>query len=962
MAAFSFRFVAGMACAALLAILPVGAVAVSAEEIDTKLLAVRDGWPVRPWKMPTPPAPPGFFCTEEHRARALVEGAALEKAANLNADQARAYFVTMRRMIAAERQRGAKAEAINQRVREVAAFEAEDLPDMTIVHPQMVEAHLDGVKSAPVIDCSKQLDVQQPKVQLDAIPELSTRYCSQTQIDADLRDRRARLERALRDIQNLTNFKNDLQRSLRFFVDQGKELQPLRDKILFARRMADDHIERLERNATTLREQISRLESEKPVDCSDDAEKARIGGDPPPPVPPTETGFVPPPRPDLAPVTAPAAGAICTVEQKNARLEQLDALTAEADRRLVAANNHLKGLAKLSGEMSGARAPIDHIAAVTKETRDYQAVVNAMRDAAAAIRAERAATLNRPLDPCPAEGPVDPPAPATEMQLQPDSPRKDMEKDAKAEPPLPSTERKKRRTDLRKPIMVGSNGKVGSGARATKKLLGTLGGLAGGLLGGGGGGGGGGDGGPRVADCKIKDSEKTLFTDPVTGTTLKVGAKRSGDTVVVFADIGKSADKGTFQGGWVETPEGDVFGPHRADICELWGEWKLTVSWTRSTYVDGQLVSRESGGFSKGGLFSLPGIVSTDAAPSGLWQQLGFSNAQAGARGVAMQYRIPAAELAQGPMNIVIHVTRPSQKMVDTVPFDLVLSEGAGGFSITSAPKTVEDDSAPSPPAPVSEPVRDPPARPSAMTESWPLEFDSPAPSAGVRSDQAAAAPSVPTRRGSFLLGHLLEPKGTITQPGISEQPLSICGSGLPGGARASGIDVYLFCVPKESADGAALEGSMVREDGRRCTLRGRPERSDTHLFILCDPLSQTAAEAADPAISLCPPEPLEGATPVEGCPGGAIEIEECPLGLPSGETALCLPGDSNPFGSHAVLRIRPATDGGAGPISPELSATDDVDRTDPSGPRRPDDFWAIEFEGADGAEVTESAPAPPSP
>ncbi|OYX50688.1 MAG: hypothetical protein B7Y97_06925 [Sphingomonas sp. 32-66-10] len=178
----------------------------------------------------------------------------------------------------------------------------------------------------------------------------------------------------------------------------------------------------------------------------------------------------------------------------------------------------------------------------------------------------------------------------------------------------------------------------------------------------------------------------------MTGTTLKVGAKRTGDTVVVFADIGKSADKGTFQGGWIETSDGGVFGPHRADICELWGEWKLTVSWTRSTYVDGQLVSRESGGFSKGGLFSLPGIVSTDAAPSGMWQQLGFSNAQAGARGVAMQYRVPAAELAQAPMNIVIHVTRPSQKMVDTVPFDLVMTEGPDGIALTQAPP--EEDAA----------------------------------------------------------------------------------------------------------------------------------------------------------------------------------------------------------------------------------------------------------------------------
>ena len=217
-----------------------------------------------------------------------------------------------------------------------------------------------------------------------------------------------------------------------------------------------------------------------------------------------------------------------------------------------------------------------------------------------------------------------------------------------------------------------------------------LGGLVGGMVPGGGGGGGSGSGGPQVADCRIKESEKTVFTDPGTGISLRVGAKRAGRTLVVFADVLKSPDSGTFQGGWIEKPNGDLQAPAKADICSLWGEWSLTVSWTRTTYVNDQVVSRESGGYANGGSFDLPGMISTDAAPAGFWKQLGFSNASHGARGVALQYSIPTTELTGAPMHLLIHVTRPSGNPVMTQPFDLLLNEGPGGIAVTRAPDPVD--------------------------------------------------------------------------------------------------------------------------------------------------------------------------------------------------------------------------------------------------------------------------------
>ncbi len=232
----------------------------------------------------------------------------------------------------------------------------------------------------------------------------------------------------------------------------------------------------------------------------------------------------------------------------------------------------------------------------------------------------------------------------------------------------------------RMPIKVGSNAKVGSKAHGKAKAAKTLGGLLGGLLGGGEGSG----SGPATVPCRLKDSEQTVFTDPETGLSLKVGAKQTGKDMTVYARIAESADKGTFQGAWLETPAGELSGPRKAEICDLWGEWSLSVSWSRTTWQDGKVVKSESGGYQRAGDFSLPGMVSSDEAPQGLWKQLGFSNASHGARGLALRYPLPAEGQ---PYHLLLHLTRPSLDPVVSVPFDLVLVRQGKGFTFQLAPK-----------------------------------------------------------------------------------------------------------------------------------------------------------------------------------------------------------------------------------------------------------------------------------
>jgi hypothetical protein len=313
----------------------------------------------------------------------------------------------------------------------------------------------------------------------------------------------------------------------------------------------------------------------------------------------------------------------------------------------------------------------------------------------------------------------------------------------------------------RDPITVGPNSRVGTGAQLRSRVGGmALGALAGAL--GGGGGGGGGSEGPQLWTCKIKDSEFTLFEDPVSGVSLQVAAKRvKGGKLVIFSRIARSPDKGTFQTAFLERPStGETIAPSDVGPCDLWGEWKLTVSWTKSTYVDGQLVKQESGGWSEGGFFKIPGTLSRADAPDGLWRRMGFSSATAGARQIGAIFDAPPGG---GPLTFVVHVTRPRGDPVTTVPFVLTLTEGADGLisfaryadepcppETTPATTVARPDGPPpstptappsTPPAPPATTTRPPsPPAPSEQDEAQPVKYIT---AGSLRFIEAASAKSV---------------------------------------------------------------------------------------------------------------------------------------------------------------------------------------------------------------------------
>lgn len=358
------------------------------------------------------------------------------------------------------------------------------------------------------------------------------------------------------------------------------------------------------------------------------------------------------------------------------------------------AQDHQAKLNALFTETMRSNSP--HWAAVRAERDAFEPIGAEATVRAEALRQLYSAILAVPVVPCPedttrtATGPVAPLADTPTEAVATGSPATTRPRTPKEDCPLKQG---------REPIVVGPNSRVGSGAQLRSKVGGmALGALAGALGAGGGGGGGGDSDGPQLWTCKIKDSEYTVFNDPVTGVSLGVAARTvKGGKMVLFSKIMKSPDKGTFQTAFLERPStGQTIAPSDVGPCDLWGEWKLTVSWTRSTYVDGQLVSQESGGWSEGGLFRIPGMLSKVDAPDGLWKRMGFSNASNGAREMGAIFDVqPGGE----PLTLVVHVTRPRGDPVTTVPFILTLTRGADGkIAVTKAEEEPcpEDQTGPS--------------------------------------------------------------------------------------------------------------------------------------------------------------------------------------------------------------------------------------------------------------------------
>ncbi len=249
-------------------------------------------------------------------------------------------------------------------------------------------------------------------------------------------------------------------------------------------------------------------------------------------------------------------------------------------------------------------------------------------------------------------------------------------------------------------IEIGANAEVGSSAnfkeKAKKKVTGAAVGAVAKLIGIGGGGGK--SKGPTTYKDPIKNKRKTRVRDKKAKRDFYAGGAFTPDGLLISSAIKKAPGKGTFHTVYIENERGWRLTPVALYMYEIWRDWKLSVSWTRDTYVDGELVKHEEGGWTESwreliasGEETLYGRVPI----SPLWEQLGFNTAVSGARSLGTLFPVSPQMLSSETWNLVVHVSDPKKDPVVTVPYVFALDiDDDGKVIATLVDQTMASDRA----------------------------------------------------------------------------------------------------------------------------------------------------------------------------------------------------------------------------------------------------------------------------
>lgn len=224
------------------------------------------------------------------------------------------------------------------------------------------------------------------------------------------------------------------------------------------------------------------------------------------------------------------------------------------------------------------------------------------------------------------------------------------------------------------PIEIGPREEVGKESLGSKAARKAVGGVIGGLLGSGSRGGSA-PKGPRTRRDPTRrlDYVESEKREP----EITVGARTrwTDDGLLVSTRISDHEEKGTYHSVYLQSCDGRRLYPRRIEVYDLWAEHSLSVSWTRTAYVDGQVVNRESGGWSDSWSEFLGRHSVDEAELPGIWQMYGYDRAHSGIQQLGAYFNLDPEQLAEsGDLALIAHVTRPEQDPVITEPFDWVIS------------------------------------------------------------------------------------------------------------------------------------------------------------------------------------------------------------------------------------------------------------------------------------------------
>jgi len=248
------------------------------------------------------------------------------------------------------------------------------------------------------------------------------------------------------------------------------------------------------------------------------------------------------------------------------------------------------------------------------------------------------------------------------------------------------------------PIAVGANSAVGSSADFKEKTKNKAKGMVLGALAKASGlstGGGGKDAGPNTYKDPVKNKRKIKVKEKKPKRELRIGGLVDDNGLLISSDIKKWPGKGTFHSIYLQNPRGWKIQPIGYYMYEIWKNWKLTVSWTRDTFVNDKLVKHEEGGWTESWREKVGSGKETiygEVPEAPIWEILGFNTATSGARALGTQFPVTADMLAAEPMSLVVHITNPKEDPVTTRPYIFTINvDSKGRIKLTQEEQTVAD-------------------------------------------------------------------------------------------------------------------------------------------------------------------------------------------------------------------------------------------------------------------------------
>ncbi len=244
-------------------------------------------------------------------------------------------------------------------------------------------------------------------------------------------------------------------------------------------------------------------------------------------------------------------------------------------------------------------------------------------------------------------------------------------------------------TNPETPIVVGTRAAIGTDKAAEKAAKGVVGGVIGSILGGS-------DDGRRASDRPDTVRDPTRKDDYVGikamdgGLETAARAQWTENGLLISVRIDDAPGKGTFHTIFLQACDGRRFYPRRYDIYKLWPERSVSVGWSRTTAVDGQVVDRDSGSVSEAWG---EGVGSGPIGPGqGIWQELGFERAHHGARQLGAYIDIDPAEFTPlGELGLFVHTTLPSREPVTTAASIWLIGPDQDGEPAVTAPEIHPD-------------------------------------------------------------------------------------------------------------------------------------------------------------------------------------------------------------------------------------------------------------------------------